>query len=166
MNPSLVKQFSYCPVIVWLKSWFLVEEPVTDSMALGKQSVQPPEGVGQLYVRSKEGSTVIDELKREKDGSLTIVEKKAYRSHNYSRYVEQAVASYIIARGAVPKVRRIRLEVREDAKIIELNEDLIKETEKIVHKTLETITKEKPPPKPKDTRRCVSCWHKRYCPYW
>ncbi|MEM4930250.1 MAG: CRISPR-associated protein Cas4 [Desulfurococcaceae archaeon] len=166
LNPTLVKQYAYCPVIVWIKSMFLIEEPVTDSMFSGGENVKTPNGVGQYFIKTKNGSTIIDELLREKDGSLTIIERKAYRSYNYSRYVEQAVSSYIIARETIPKIRRVKLEIQNKMSVIELNDDLIKEVEKIFEKTKEIIGSEKTPPKPNDMKKCISCWYRRFCPYW
>ncbi|MEM4593031.1 MAG: CRISPR-associated protein Cas4 [Sulfolobales archaeon] len=166
VTPSLVKQYSYCPVIVWLKAWFLLEEPATDSMMVGKECTKPPEGKGQVYVRTRSGATVIDEVVENKDGSKVITERKAYRSHNYSRYVEQLVASYLIAREKIQGIRAARIQVGDAVKTLELSEDLAEDVEKIVEKTREMVTRETAPPRPLNTRKCTSCWYKRYCPHW
>jgi len=165
VSPTLVKQYSYCPVIVWLKAWFLLEEPVTDSMRIGKESVKPPGGKGQVIVRAGCGTAILDEVVRERDGSLTMVEKKAYKSYNYSRYVEQAVASYIIAKEVLPGVRRLRIEVEGVGRTLELNWDLVKEVEEITKKTQEIVSKEANPPRPWNSTKCRSCWYGKFCPH-
>lgn len=165
VTPTLVKQYAYCPVVVWIRSWLMVEEPATDSMRIAAESLMPPKGRGQVYVRSKRGSTLIDEVVEE-NGGRVIVEKKAYTSYNQSRYVEQAVTSYIVARESLPGVRAVKLELAGKSKTIELSEDLVSEVEQIVKIVQELLTREHSPPRPGDPRKCTSCWYKRYCPYW
>ncbi|MEM4717792.1 MAG: CRISPR-associated protein Cas4 [Desulfurococcaceae archaeon] len=166
INPSLVKQYSYCPVLVWLKTWFLLEEPLTDSMVIGKENTRPRDGKGQLYIKTTKGITIIDEVVENKRGSRIIIERKAYGSHNYSRYIEQLVSSYLVAKDKLPGVKSAILEIEGVARKIELGKDLLEDVEKIVEKTRELVAKEKPPPRPPNTRKCASCWYKRYCPYW
>jgi len=164
VTPTLVKQYSYCPLIPWIQAWFCAYEPTTDSMALGKESTKPPEGRGQVYVSTVRGAAVIDELVEE-GGCRVIVERKAYRSHNYSRYVEQAVASYLVAREKIPGIRRVRLEVQGRQSTIELSGDLVEDVESLVKVLEKALKSEKPPPAKPDPKKCTSCWYKRYCPH-
>jgi len=165
ISPTLIKQYSYCPVIVWMQVWLSVQEPLTDSMAIGKESTKPPEGRGQLYISTNKGATIIDEI-LEKDNHKVLVERKAYKSHNYSRYVEQVVTSYIIIREKIPGIRKVRLIVQGSERELELSEDLIKEIENITKLVEETMRSEKPPAIRPDPKKCVSCWYKRYCPHY
>lgn len=164
ISPTVIKQYSYCPVILWIQTWLCTVEPVSDSMKIGAETVKPLAGKGQIYVRSGAGSAVIDELVN--DGkSKTIIERKAFKSHNYSRYVEQVVTSYLVARKVIPGIRRAVIEVEESSKVIDLNQDLVEDVEKIIEKAREIITKETKPPNPTSKRKCTSCWYKKYCPY-
>lgn len=165
ITPTIVKQYSYCPVSAWIKTWLLVEEPATDSMRRGKETTTPPQGIGQIYIKSKQGTTALDEIVEEKE-SKTIVEKKAYKSYNYSRYIEQTITSYIIAKEKIANIRNIKLIIQGRIKTIEITEDLVSDVEKIIDKVREMLLKERNPPKPYDTRKCKSCWYKKYCPYW
>jgi len=163
VTPSTIKQYSYCPVIPWIQTWFKIQEPYTDSMLLGREAYTQLKGRGQVYVSTRKGATVLDEVVKEKKYCV-IVERKAFKSHNYSRYVEQAATSYLIAREKMQRVRKLRLEVQGVAKEIELTEDLIHDVEGIVESASKTLASEKPPHTRPDPRKCSSCWYKRFCP--
>ncbi len=60
-----------------------------------------------------------------------IVEKKTWKSHNYSRYVAQAVAAYLIAREKVSGIRSAIVEVEGRARRVELSSDLVEDVEKV-----------------------------------
>lgn len=164
-SPTLVKQYSYCPVIPWIQAILGVYEPPSDSMIIGRDRVKPVEGQGQVYVSSMRGSTVIDEVLDEREGRV-LVEKKAYRSHNYSRYVEQAITSYIVASERIHGVRKIRLIVQDESRDIEVSKDLVEDVEHIVELLEKTLKNEKPPPSKPNKRKCTPCWYKRYCPHY
>ena len=165
ISPTLIKQYSYCPVIVWIQAWLSVQEPLTDSMAIGRESIKPPEGKGQLYVSTSKGATLIDEV-LENNGYKTLVERKTYKSHNYSRYIEQVVTSYIIAKEKIHGIRKVKLVVQDSERELELSEDLIKDVENITKLVEEILKSEKPPVTKPDLKKCISCWYKRYCPHY
>jgi CRISPR-associated exonuclease Cas4 len=165
INPTLVKQYVYCPVIPWIVARLGVVEPPTDSMLLGRESTRPPEGRGQVYVRTKRGAVVIDEVVEE-GGSKVIVEKKAYRSHNASRYTAQVVASYLLARELLQGVRRARLVVGGEVRELELSGDLVGDVEKIVELLERALGSDKPPQTRPEPAKCTSCWYRRFCPHY
>lgn len=70
VNPSLVKQYYYCPVIPWIQANLMVAEPTTDSMVLGSEAVKPPTGRGQVRISTSRGATIIDEVIEEKTERL------------------------------------------------------------------------------------------------
>jgi CRISPR-associated exonuclease Cas4 len=164
VNPTLVKQYVYCPVIPWIVAKLGVVEPPTDSMLLGREAARPPEGRGQVYVKTRRGAVVIDEVVEER-GSKVIVEKKAYRSHNASRYTAQVVASYLLAREALQGVRRARLVVGDEVKELELSDDLVKDVERVVESLRRVVESDKPPQTRPEPARCSSCWYRRFCPH-
>jgi CRISPR-associated exonuclease Cas4 len=134
-------------------------------MAIGRESIKPPEGRGQLYVSTSKGATLIDEV-LENNGYKTLVERKTYKSHNYSRYIEQVVTSYIIAKEKIHGIRRVKLVVQDSERELELSEDLIKDVENITKLVEEILKSEKPPVTKPDLKKCISCWYKRYCPHY
>jgi CRISPR-associated exonuclease Cas4 len=164
ISPTLIKQYSYCPVIVWIQIWFNVQEPLTDSMTIGRESIKPPKGKGQIYISTSRGATIIDEVLENSDYKI-LVERKAYKSHNYSRYIEQVVTSYIIAREKIHGIRRVKLIVQDSERELELSEDLVKDVENITKLVEEVLKNEKPPVTKPDLKKCISCWYKRYCPH-
>lgn len=164
INPTTTKQYSYCPVIPWIQTMLGVQEPTTDSMMLGREAYTQLRGEGQVYISTEEGATIIDELVEEGKHKV-IIERKAYKSHNHSRYIEQAVTTYIIARKKIPGIRRIKIEIQGTQREIELVEDLVKDTENLIKQLAETIKNEKPPTTKPNPKKCTSCWYKRYCPH-
>jgi len=165
ISPTLVKQYSYCPVLVWIQVWLGVQEPLTDSMTIARESTRPPEGQGQIYVSTSRGATVIDEV-LESSGYKVLVERKAYKSHNYSRYIEQVATSYIIAREKIPGIRRVKLVVQDSERELELSGDLVRDVENITKLVEEALKSEKPPATKPNPKKCTSCWYKRYCPHY
>lgn len=163
-SPSLLKQYIYCPVIPWINSFLMIKEPTTDSMKIGLEECKPPQDTGQLYLRNKRGSSIIDEITN-KRGSRVIIERKKYASHNYSRYTAQVVASYLIARVSLPGIRYAMLEVSNKQLLIELNEDLVEDVEKLIEKLEKVLTREKPPDTKPSPAKCKSCWYMKYCPH-
>ncbi|MEM1732951.1 MAG: CRISPR-associated protein Cas4 [Thermosphaera sp.] len=164
-NPTLLKQYVYCPIIPWINAVLMVREPVSDSMRIGAESIKPPQGKGQVYVKTRRGSAIIDEVE-EKEGSRTIIERKKYGSHNYSRYIAQVAASYLVTRESHPGIRTAKLEIGGKSMTIELCKDLVEDIEKLVEKLEKTLQREKPPESKPKPGKCKSCWYTRYCPHW
>jgi len=164
INPTLVKQYLYCPVIVWITSKLGVVEPVTDSMRLGREATKPPEGRGQVYVSTHRGAAVLDELVEEGKFRV-IIERKAYRSHNASRYTAQAVTAYLIVSERIPGIRRARITVENRVLELELSEDLVRDVENIVKLVEEVVKSDKPPSTKPNPKKCTSCWYRKYCPH-
>jgi CRISPR-associated exonuclease Cas4 len=94
-----------------------------------------------------------------------IVEKKAYRSHNASRYTAQVVASYLLAREALQGVRRARLVVGGEVRELELSGDLVGDVERIVELLERALGSDKPPQTRPEPAKCTSCWYRRFCPH-
>ncbi|MEL9908223.1 MAG: CRISPR-associated protein Cas4 [Desulfurococcus sp.] len=163
VNPSLVKQYYYCPVIPWIQANLMVAEPVTDSMMLGSEAVKPPTGKGQVRISTSRGATIIDEVVEEKNGKI-IIEKKAFKSHNFSRYVSQAITSYIIAREKMPGVRKARIAAGDKIVELEVNDQLVHDVEASI-RSVKRIINENSLPKPGEKGKCSSCWYRRFCPY-
>jgi len=165
INPTIVKQYSYCPVIPWIQVKLNIYEPLTDSMKIAVENTHPPSGSGQVCVRGSRGLAIIDEIVEDKGGRV-IVERKAYRSHNYSRYIEQAVSTYLIARSVIPGIRKIKLVVGNRDTIIDINEDLAVDVERILDLIEKSLTSDKPPSTSPNPKKCGSCWYRRYCPHY
>jgi CRISPR-associated exonuclease Cas4 len=134
-------------------------------MTIARESNRPPEGEGQIYVSTSRGATVIDEV-LESSGYKVLVERKAYKSHNYSRYIEQVATSYIIAREKIPGIRRVKLVVQDTERELELSGDLVRDVENITKLVEEALKSEKPPATKPNPKKCTSCWYKRYCPHY
>ncbi|MEZ0394290.1 MAG: CRISPR-associated protein Cas4 [Desulfurococcaceae archaeon] len=161
ITPTLVKQYMYCPVIPWIQSWLMAEEPRTDSMEAGAELV----GRGQVRISGRAGSAVLDGISRSPDGSLELVEVKAFASRNRSRYVAQAVTSYAIAREKVHGIRRARIVIGGKEIELELTADLVEDVGKVAEAVGRLLAREGRPPRPSDPSKCTSCWYKRYCPH-
>ncbi|MET1159368.1 MAG: CRISPR-associated protein Cas4 [Thermoprotei archaeon] len=163
LQPVLVKQYVYCPVIPWIIAKYGVCEPPTDSMVLGLEE-KTTSGEGQVRIRTRRGATRIDEIV-EYNGSQAIIEHKKYRSRSIHRYLVQAMTEYLIARDAIEDIEYIVLDNGGDKRVFRIEEDLIEETEKIIEKYMKTINSDKPPQPVRNPAKCKWCWYSRFCPY-
>ena len=161
VQPSLVKEYVYCPVIPWIISRYGVVEPMTDSMRLGREE---HDETRQLRVRSRHGVAVIDELVEE-EGGYVIVEKKAFRSRSIHRYVLQVVTQYMIASEKIRGIRKLVLVNGDRRHELEVTDNLVEETRLFIEKLLRTLESDRPPQPTTDKWKCRMCWYRRFCPY-
>lgn len=161
IQPSLVKQYIYCPVIPWIISKYCIVEPVSDSMVLGREKHDQEK---QVRVRGKYGVAVIDEITEDREGRV-IVEKKIFRSRSIHRYIVQAITQYILASGKIKCIRKIIVENGGYKHVIRITDDLVDEVKKVIDKYLEIIERDDPPKTIMDKKKCSICWYRRFCPY-
>ncbi len=161
LSPTLVKEYIYCPVIPWIIYNYGVASPPTDSMELGKSRE-----TRQFYVKNRKyrASAIIDDIVYLGKEAI-IVEYKMFPSKSIHRYIEQVKASALIAQEEISHVRKALLNIGEEEKHIEISEDLLKDSKRLLNKIYNTITNDEPPPKTVYPRHCRNCWYKRYCPY-
>ncbi|NAZ26543.1 MAG: CRISPR-associated protein Cas4 [Thermogladius sp.] len=159
LTPSMVKELVYCPVVVWLKTRHLVQEPPTDSMRAGA-------GVsgGEVYVKAGVYTAVLDEVRAE-EGGVSVVEKKAFKTRSIQRYLAQLSAGAYIYSLSGQRVRRIILEVADERRVLDFNSELVETAKRYLREVEEVSGSDRPPQPVKPGSRCVSCWYKRFCPY-
>ncbi len=161
LQPSLVKQYVYCPVIPWIINKYGVTEPPTDSMALGKEEHNEEK---QVRVKGGYGVAVLDELMEEPDGKV-IVEKKTFRSRSIHRYLAQVITQYLIASEKIQGIRKAVIVNGDRRHEFKVTDDLVEEVKRIIYNCLKAMEDDKPPKPTVDKRRCSICWYRRFCPY-
>ena len=162
LQPSLIKEYVYCPVIPWIINKYGVVEPLTDSMAIGREE---HDASRQVRVKGKRGVAILDELIEKRDGKV-IIERKIFRSHSIHRYLAQVITQYLIALEKINGIKEIILINGEDKHVFEITDDLVEEVKKIIGNCLKSMEDDKPPEPTVDRRRCGFCWYRRFCPYY
>jgi len=160
-QPSLVKQYVYCPLIPWIMLKYGVVEPATDSMRLGRGEHDSSK---QVRVKSRRGVAVLDSVVEE-CGRLVIVEKKAFRSRSIHRYVVQIAVQYLVASGKLPGIRKAVLVNGDREHVIELSGDLLAEVEMLLERAARAVESDRPPQPTTEAWKCSVCWYSRFCPY-
>ncbi|HDD26876.1 MAG TPA: CRISPR-associated protein Cas4 [Acidilobales archaeon] len=171
-----VKEYTYCPVIPWVMSNFMVTEPVSRSMEFGvvdvNYKVKVADELRLPKPRSYEVSVVSKSLRAAGRvdviaGSrrVCIAEIKRYMRRRFKHFETQLkFYAYLVTKELRPvekaylvmgsKVIKYRVEY-EDLKHIE---KLIKEVREV--KQSPTPPKHNPIP-----NQCANCWYRKYCPY-
>ncbi|MEZ0289866.1 MAG: Dna2/Cas4 domain-containing protein, partial [Sulfolobales archaeon] len=160
LSPTLVKQYIYCPVIVWLNIWLGVFETPSDSMIIGGESRDTSR---EVRVSNEKGSAVADEIRVERDHKI-LIERKSFKSKSVMRYIAQAITTYTISREKHEKIREFILEISGDSRRILITEDML-ETYSVFIERVREIMRNERIPRPDNQKKCEKCWYKRYCLY-
>ena len=163
VQPSLVKDYVYCPVIAWIRVKYGVTEPPTDSMKMGREN-KVESGRGQVRVRGREGTAVIDEIVESREGKV-LVERKAFRTKSIHRYLVQALTEYVIASNTITGIKAIKLVVESRERMYTVTDSLVDEARAVLELYKESIENDKPPNPVTSRWKCRYCWYKRFCPY-
>ena len=171
-----VKEFSYCPVIPWVRANYGVVEPPTYSMGLGRDVGRGVrEGVARrlnlprpwrfevfVEVRGEGLSGVVDVLAGR--SWFAVVEVKAFRrSSGFEHFRDQLFFySYIVSRVFGP-VREAYLVLGGRVFRYLIDERVVGRVRELVRRVREVKGSPRPPT-PRPGFRCSFCWYRRYCP--
>ncbi len=164
ISPTMLKQYIYCPVIPWIINYYNVQEPPTDSMKIAKEKQEAKQGKGQIHIKTKTSYTVIDEIVEDK-AKKTLIERKQYRSKSIHRYLAQTIATYLIARQKIKNIEEIIIDNGGEQHQIPITQEIIQQIQPLLRNLEKTLNNEKPPPPTTNTKKCRTCWYKKYCPY-
>ncbi len=171
-----VKQYIYCPTIVWIKSVVGVEEPADINMELGKSreygrtalnSLSLPRPLRfEVWVRNPSAGLagVVDVLAG--DGRFEVAEVKAYERRGFEHFRLQLMFySYLVTVSLGP-VTKAHLVLGRSYRTYPITERSLTEVSRLVRKVRQVRDLERPPPSPyARSSRCLRCWYRRYCPW-
>ncbi|OYT44399.1 MAG: CRISPR-associated protein Cas4 [Desulfurococcales archaeon ex4484_42] len=171
-----VRQYTYCPMIPWLKANYSIEEPPTYSMELGssiekehKESVAkklklPKPWRFNIVIQDvKEGLVGIIDILAGK-GPYIVVEVKAFKRNNYEHYITQLLLYTYIVNKVLGPVRNAYLVLGNKVIKYEITDETIKRVRKLIAK-VRAIKTSTTPPLVRRSSKCNSCWYRRYCRY-
>lgn len=168
-----VKEYVYCPVIVWIKHVLNVEEPPDFNMIFGSSKVYRQdilERVGlpkpwsfevSLRNSSRGIAGVVDVI-----GGCSryeVVELKAFRRWSYSHFRIQLMFYAYLVSTTVGPVTRAHLVLEDRVRTYSVNNHAIRDVEWVIERVREIRDSEKPP-QVLQSRKCRLCWYRRYCP--
>ncbi len=166
-TPWLIKQYYYCPIIPWIIVNYGVTEPPTESMRQGKEAALEETGEREVCFRSrKHGLTCrVDQVIGDRKKGYTVVEYKRFKAKSILKYRMQLLAYALIAQEVYGRVRKAVLAMGERRIVYDVTEEALEEAERALRRVGEVLASEKPPPA-SISRKCWSCWYRRFCPNW
>ena len=169
-----VRQFTYCPVIPWLRANYGVEEPPTFSMALGlevgkdvKESVAKKLNLPKPWRFEVRIDDYGDGLSGTVDilaGSkwFAVVEVKAFKRRRFEHFTSQLFFYVYLVNKVLGPVREAYLVLGDEVVSYVVDEYVLKKASELVRKVREVKASAKPP-NPRVGRHCSCCWYRRYC---
>ena len=169
-----VRQYTYCPVIPWVRANYGVEEPPTFSMSLGLEvGREVKEAVAKKLNLPKPWrfEVRVDDHVRGLSGTIDIlagskwyavVEVKAFKRRRYEHFTNQLIFYAYLVNSAVGPVRKAYLVLGDEVIEYIVDEHLLKRAAEVVRKVREVKTCLKHP-SPHEGGHCGYCWYRRYC---
>ena len=177
MPVSLVKDYTYCPAIPWIREILGYVEPRTPSMETARIDADAKEAIAEelglprpwrievpVRGRSLPLSGVVDIIAGER--RLTVVEAKAYRRRiEWSRHfrIQLLVYAYLVNE-AIGPVREAILYMAGRAYRIPVTRERLDEARRAAEAALRSLESEEPPRPRQPWRKCGYCWYRRVCP--
>ncbi len=176
--PWLLKEYIYCPMIPWIITHYNVVEPVTVSMEDGQVDIDYKRSVVEEALGStnhvdyekrftlENGSTITVDALASSRRERVVVEIKRYRRKHYRHQVTQLKGyAYLLTKHGIPVHKLVLI---QDRKVVYSKrfEEIDLETVADLLKDLERVINSDKPPKAYRSRKCISCWYRRYCPLW
>ncbi|MEM1622682.1 MAG: CRISPR-associated protein Cas4 [Sulfolobales archaeon] len=170
-----IKDYTYCPTIIWIKSVLGVREPPSVDMVLGSSKPYRAEvferiGIPKPWafeVPLRCGSLGVSGVVDLVGGSrrYEVAEVKAFKRRNYSHFTYQLMFHAYLTSVVLGPVVRAHLVLGDRVKTYSITDRVLREVERVVKKVREIKDSDRPPTTPyAGSRRCVLCWYRRYCP--
>lgn len=170
-----VKDYTYCPTIVWIKSVLGVREPPSMDMVLGSSKPYRAEVFERARIpkpwafevplrsRSLGISGIVDLVGG--SGRYEVAEVKAFKRKSHTHFTSQLMFYVYLTSTVLGPVVRAHLVLGDRIKTYSVSDRALREVERIVKKVREIKESERPPATPyAGSRRCGLCWYRRYCP--
>jgi len=174
---SLVKQYSYCPVIPWINQVLGYVEDPTPSMDLGRVDASYKEEVARelklprpwrievpLHSINLGVGGVVDIIAG--DGRFTVVEVKAFRrSLRRSRHFRDQLMLYaLLVNEVLGPVRDAILYMGGLVYRFTVTQHDLDRMHRLINSVRRIIDSESPPRPKGNARKCGYCWYRRVCP--
>ncbi len=172
-----IRQYSFCPLIPWLRSNYGIEEPPTYSMELGRElcierreliaselRVPKPwrfEVMVENYDLGIAGK--IDLLGGSK--WFAVVEVKGFRRCNFSHFLNQLLFYTYLVNSTVGPVRYSYLVLGDEVRKYVVGDYELSKVRKLISRVRRIKLSNEPPQVVKDVSKCLGCWYSRYCSF-
>lgn len=171
-----VKQYTYCPAIVWIRHHLEVEEPAGTSMELGRSREYDEEVLKALRIPRpwyfevrlrdpRRGVAGVVDLVGG-SGKLEVAEVKAFKRRGFEHFRLQLMFYAYLATLCLGPVVRAHLVLGSRAYTYPVTDRALREVSDVVNRVLDVVSSERPPPTPyARSSRCSRCWYRRFCPW-
>jgi len=161
-------------MIPWLRSNYMVEEPATISMNVGKLDINEKELIAnelklpkpvryEVYLTSKrlKIAGIIDIVAGSK--RLIIVEAKKFKRKWFKHFeIQLKFYAYLATKELAPVTTAI-LKLNNNVVKYQIESEDLRIIEELVKKVREVKNSPRPPTTNSDGSKCSICWYRRYC---
>ncbi|MEM2575168.1 MAG: CRISPR-associated protein Cas4 [Sulfolobales archaeon] len=174
ITSSDLKQYIYCPIIPWIMGNYLVEEPPTPSMDMGKLGIDEKELIAneldlpkpikyEVHIISKKlrATGIVDIIAGNR--RLTVVEVKKFQRPFIKHYEIQLKFYAYLANTEIAPVHKAILIVGSKMFNYSVGLEEIKTIEELIKKVREIKNSPRPPTINAEPNKCLKCWYRRYC---
>lgn len=173
-----IRQYSFCPVIPWLRSNYGIEEPATYSMELGKDVSKegmeslanelrlPKPWLFEVLIENYElGITGKVDLLGGSKWFVVVEVKRFKRVSNFNHFLNQLLFYSYLVNTTVGPVRYSYLVLGDEVRKYLVGDYEFSIIRKLIRKVRSIKLSEKPPSALRDSRKCLGCWYRRYCSF-
>jgi CRISPR-associated exonuclease Cas4 len=170
-----VKQYTYCPTIVWIRHYLEVGEPADTNMELGRSreySERVLQSLGiprpwrfEVWLREpRRGLAGVVDLVGG-SGRFEVAEVKAFGRRGFEHFRLQLMFYAYLTTLCLGPVVRAHLVLGGRAYTYPVTDRVLRDVSRLVDRVLEVVSSERPPPTPyAGSPRCSRCWYRRFCP--
>ena len=171
-----VRQYSYCPIIPWIKAHYGVYEPATFSMEIGKSKTPtlreglaeelnlPSPCRAEVFITNPErGLTGVIDLLCGKRW-FSVVEVKAFKRKYFQHFLSQLHYYVYLVNHSIGPVREAYLVLGKKTYYYVVDGDFIAKGMKLANET-KAVKLSVDPPNPRQGPHCEYCWYRRFCPF-
>lgn len=176
LTPWDVKQYVYCPMIPWVAWNYNIREPETYSMIRGREErdtrlkrlrdlgIKTPLRFDvEMYSPKYRIAGIVDAISGMK--KYSVIEIKKFKRKKFSHFRAQLFSYALLSEECFGPTPYAKLVLGKRVKEWYITVDELKNIIKIIKRTREIIEREKPPLVQR-SRKCYSCWYRRYCPLY
>lgn len=171
-----IKEYVFCPVIPWIRSNFMVVEPLTKSMELGNADINYKKDIAkklhlphpqdfEVSIVSKKLGAVgrVDIIAGSK--KVLIAEVKKFWRRRCKHFETQLKFYALLVCKEVKPVEYAYLVLGNKIMKYRIEYEDLKRIEKLIKEVREVKNSPEPPTHSPNPRQCINCWYRKYCPY-
>ncbi len=174
ITPTMIKDYIYCPALVWMKHNYETKKQATPSMQAGKTTnlkeyakklgLPNPILIEKCLEDKELGLSGCPDIIAGEKNRIVLEVKRFPRKKSYAQYfLVQAKAYAVLVERILGNVKQYGLVLGEELYLYQYHQKDQKEIEKIVEKISKILQKQHFPQTTQNSRKCVACDYVKEC---